>query len=208
MSDDVPVQADTVPLINIYFTLCMSFSLNAMIWFSYINLLRERKVVPRFIRYIVVNYICFIMRIKTKSKSQSNSPTQSVSKSSSQATPTQQQQQPQIKENTFSIMIKNQDGANKNVLTAQSQLYPSNPHIVIDQSTNSMGSNSRISTYYKTINDASYMGQFNYSPNPNNRFRKSAHNHSVNSRRSEKLKKKRPPQMSRERTQSDSGRQN
>lgn len=58
LSDDVPVQADSVPLINIYFTLCMSFSLTAMVWFSIMNLLRERKKVPKFCRYIVVNYFC------------------------------------------------------------------------------------------------------------------------------------------------------
>jgi nicotinic acetylcholine receptor, invertebrate len=39
LSDDVPVQSDSVPLINIYFTVCMSFSLAAMIWFSLRNYL-------------------------------------------------------------------------------------------------------------------------------------------------------------------------
>ncbi len=61
LSDDVPVQSDSIPLINIYFTLCMSFSLSAMIWFSIKNILKENKRVPSFIRYVVSNYICDIM---------------------------------------------------------------------------------------------------------------------------------------------------
>ena len=43
LSDDVPVQSDYIPLINVYFTLCMSISLFAMIWFSIIQILKERK---------------------------------------------------------------------------------------------------------------------------------------------------------------------
>jgi len=61
LSDDVPVQADSVPLINIYFTLCMSFSLTAMVWFSIMNLLRERKKVPNFCRCIVQNNFCIVL---------------------------------------------------------------------------------------------------------------------------------------------------
>lgn len=61
LSDDVPVQSDSVPLINIYFTICMSFSLLAMIWFSLMNLLRENKRVPSCCRYIVLNYVCYLM---------------------------------------------------------------------------------------------------------------------------------------------------
>ena len=34
LSDDVPVQSDSIPLINVYFTLCISFSLASMVWFS------------------------------------------------------------------------------------------------------------------------------------------------------------------------------
>ena len=61
LSDDVPVQSDNIPLINIYFTVCMTFSLSAMIWFSIINRFREKNQVPKYIRFIVVNYICFLM---------------------------------------------------------------------------------------------------------------------------------------------------
>ena len=61
----MPVQSDTIPLINVYFTLCMGFSLSAMIWFSVMNLLREHKKVPKFFRFIVLNYICYIMCVKT-----------------------------------------------------------------------------------------------------------------------------------------------
>jgi hypothetical protein len=61
LSDDVPVQSDNIPLINIYFTMCMTFSLSAMIWFSIINRCREKNRVPTYVRFIVVNYICFLM---------------------------------------------------------------------------------------------------------------------------------------------------
>ena len=61
LSDDVPVQSDNIPLINNYFTMCMTFSLSAMIWFSMMNKLREKPNVPNCIRYIVLNYICYLM---------------------------------------------------------------------------------------------------------------------------------------------------
>lgn len=35
-----------------------------MIWFSWMNLLRERKQVPKFCRYIVLNYVCYLMCIE------------------------------------------------------------------------------------------------------------------------------------------------
>ena len=41
LSDDVPVQSDSIPLINVYFTLCISFSLASMIWFSVLNLIKS-----------------------------------------------------------------------------------------------------------------------------------------------------------------------
>lgn len=68
LSDDVPVQSDSIPLINIYFTLCMSFSLTAMIWFSIINKLKEFKHVPKFLRFIVINYIFLLMCVDVKKK--------------------------------------------------------------------------------------------------------------------------------------------
>lgn len=60
LSDDVPVQADIIPLINIYFTLCMSFSLSAMIWFSLRNVFERKEHLPPCIRYIVFNYLMFL----------------------------------------------------------------------------------------------------------------------------------------------------
>ncbi len=64
LSDDVPVQSDTIPLINTYFTLCMSFSLSAMVYFSMLNLLKDKKPFPICIRYFTENYICYIMCVK------------------------------------------------------------------------------------------------------------------------------------------------
>ncbi len=60
LSDDVPVQSDNIPLINIYFTMCMTFSLSAMVWFSIMNRCREKNRVPKFVRFIVLNYICYL----------------------------------------------------------------------------------------------------------------------------------------------------
>lgn len=68
LSDDVPVQADIIPLINIYFTLCMSFSLSAMIWFSLRNILERKEYLPRCVRYIVFNYLMFLHSKKEKKK--------------------------------------------------------------------------------------------------------------------------------------------
>lgn len=84
LSDDVPVQSDSVPLVNIYFTICMTFSLAAMIWFSMINLMRENKRAPGFIRHIVLNYICYIMCSKY-SNSSACSPVKQIRKSSRDA---------------------------------------------------------------------------------------------------------------------------
>ena len=66
LSDDVPAQSNTIPLINIYYFLCMTFSLASMIWFSIIDYLRERKKsIPKIARNIILNIICKIMFIKT-----------------------------------------------------------------------------------------------------------------------------------------------
>ncbi len=64
LSDDVPVQSDSIPLINIYFTVCMGFSLSAMIWFSIMNMLKENKKVPKFCKWLVLNVICYMMCMK------------------------------------------------------------------------------------------------------------------------------------------------
>jgi len=54
------VQSDSIPLINVYFTLCTSFSLFSMIWFSIVNHLRERKQLPICLRYLILKYVEFI----------------------------------------------------------------------------------------------------------------------------------------------------
>ncbi len=35
-----------------------------MVWFSLINLLREKKPLPSCIRYIIQNYVCYLMCVK------------------------------------------------------------------------------------------------------------------------------------------------
>jgi hypothetical protein len=65
LSDDVPVQSDSIPLINIYFTLCISFSLSSMVWFSFIDYKREsKKPLSKLFRHVVLKYVCAIMRIQ------------------------------------------------------------------------------------------------------------------------------------------------
>lgn len=61
LSDDVPVQSDSIPLINIYFTGCMSFSLSAMIWFSLMNIYKEKKQVPKKLRNFILNYATYVI---------------------------------------------------------------------------------------------------------------------------------------------------
>ena len=92
LSDDVPVQSDSVPLVNIYFTICMSFSLAAMIWFSIVNVLRENKRVPCFVRKLVLNYMIYLncSRFITKKPEETNvgQVSTSVSRGKEQATTT------------------------------------------------------------------------------------------------------------------------
>ena len=57
LSDDVPVQSDSVPLINIYFTLCMMTALCAMLWFSFMNILRENKKIPGPLKCFVLKFL-------------------------------------------------------------------------------------------------------------------------------------------------------
>jgi hypothetical protein len=65
LSDDVPAQSDSIPLINIYFTLCISFSLASMIWFSTFEYLTARtKPLSKESRNFILNYLCKLMSIK------------------------------------------------------------------------------------------------------------------------------------------------
>ena len=61
LSDDVPVQSDSIPLINIYFTLCISFSLSSMLWFSALINIKEKKKMSKNLRKFILNYVCFLM---------------------------------------------------------------------------------------------------------------------------------------------------
>ena len=69
LSDDVPVQSDSIPLINVYFTLCISFSLASMVWFSVLDYLKSRKrPLPKTIRMFIKNFACVLMRIDLNEK--------------------------------------------------------------------------------------------------------------------------------------------
>ena len=68
----MPVQSETIPLINIYFTLCISFSLASMVWFSIINLLRDAKPLPNCIRCFVLKFLCCLISNQVTTNCQNN----------------------------------------------------------------------------------------------------------------------------------------
>ncbi|CAF1582305.1 unnamed protein product [Rotaria sp. Silwood1] len=61
LSEDVPSQSDSVHLISLYLTICMFFSLSAMTWFAIANKLREKKRLPYWLRWLALDYICWIV---------------------------------------------------------------------------------------------------------------------------------------------------
>jgi hypothetical protein len=61
LSEDVPSQSDSVHLISLYLTVCMFFSLSAMTWFALVNKLREKKRLPYWLRWLALDYICWIV---------------------------------------------------------------------------------------------------------------------------------------------------
>jgi hypothetical protein len=68
LSDDVPVQSDIVPLINIYFILCMFFSLSAMVWFSLKNIMIDKKRCPTNLKCFVSTILWHLMFLRYKYK--------------------------------------------------------------------------------------------------------------------------------------------
>jgi hypothetical protein len=65
LSDDVPAQSDTIPLINVYYILCITLSLASMIWFSIIDYLKNRtEPLSKISRTIILKYLCKILFIK------------------------------------------------------------------------------------------------------------------------------------------------
>lgn len=61
LSEDVPSQSDSVHLISLYLTICMFFSLSAMTWFAIVNKLREKKRLPHWLRWLILNYLSWIV---------------------------------------------------------------------------------------------------------------------------------------------------
>ncbi|CAF1000133.1 unnamed protein product [Rotaria magnacalcarata] len=61
LSDDVPSQSDSVHLISLYLTICMFFSLSAMTWFAVANKLREKKRLPYWLRWLALDYMCWMV---------------------------------------------------------------------------------------------------------------------------------------------------
>ncbi|CAF4396596.1 unnamed protein product [Rotaria socialis] len=61
LSEDVPSQSDSVHLISLYLTICMLISLLAMTWFAIANKLREKKRLPYWLRWFVLNYLSWLV---------------------------------------------------------------------------------------------------------------------------------------------------
>ena len=61
LSNDVPAQSDYVPLVHIYFTLCMAFSLTTLIWFSILNKLKAMKNISDCYRRIPILYLSLVV---------------------------------------------------------------------------------------------------------------------------------------------------
>jgi hypothetical protein len=61
LNDDVPVQSDYIPLISLYFTLCMCMSMCAMIWFSIKQILTESSQLPNVVRVFVTFFLFWII---------------------------------------------------------------------------------------------------------------------------------------------------
>ncbi|CAF1426780.1 unnamed protein product [Rotaria sordida] len=89
LSEDVPSQSDSVHLISFYLTICMFFSLSAMTWFAIANKLREKKRLPYWLRWLALDYICWIVcatsmhrKAVRTAKQQSKTPTITTTSSS------------------------------------------------------------------------------------------------------------------------------
>ena len=65
LSEDVPSQSDSIHLISFYLTTCMFFSLSAMTWFAITNKLREKQQLPHWLRWLALDYICWIVCAKS-----------------------------------------------------------------------------------------------------------------------------------------------
>ena len=50
----VPVQSDSIPLINVYFSLCIGFSLFSMLWFSIVNYMRDECMLPKCLKNLLL----------------------------------------------------------------------------------------------------------------------------------------------------------
>ena len=65
LSDDVPSQSESIPLINIYYIGCMFVSLMSLLWFSTTNYYRTyHPRLPQFAKWLTKKVFCPIFRIK------------------------------------------------------------------------------------------------------------------------------------------------
>ena len=60
LNDSLPSQSDVVPLLSIYFIMCMIFSITGMIWFASLNKIKEKKWMPKILKYFVAYCLAFV----------------------------------------------------------------------------------------------------------------------------------------------------
>lgn len=67
LNDNLPTQSDSLPVLSTYFIICMVFTIMGMIWFSTLNKMKEKKLLPTPIKYFIVYCLtlCFC-RAKTR----------------------------------------------------------------------------------------------------------------------------------------------
>lgn len=61
LNDNLPVQADTLPVLSLYFMLCMVFCIVGMVWFTVLNKMKERKNISKLIRYFIAYFLAYFL---------------------------------------------------------------------------------------------------------------------------------------------------
>jgi hypothetical protein len=59
----VPVQSDSIPLINVYFSLCIGFSLFSMLWFSIVNYMKDECALPKCLKKLLLKKYTPVMSV-------------------------------------------------------------------------------------------------------------------------------------------------
>ena len=69
LNDNIPVQSQSIPVMSIYFITCMVFTILGMIWFAALYKIKEKKMLPMFMKFFVVYVLAFCLCLpKTRKK--------------------------------------------------------------------------------------------------------------------------------------------